>query len=179
MEMCVTLNNKWIIKFLFAFTSLTILASFQSPAQVKPPNVILIVADDLGYSDLASYGNTHIQTPNIDALGKDGFRFTQAYVSAPICGPSREGIFTGRYQQRFGDEFMPYENLDPAVMKNLRRHYGSLKKVNTVLENLKPDLLVNRKNFNDGLPATEITIAQLLKQKGYTTGLIGKWNLGI
>jgi arylsulfatase A-like enzyme len=179
MEMRVTLNNKWIIKFLFAVTSLTILASFQSPAQVKPLNVILIVADDLGYSDLASYGNTHIQTPNIDALGKDGFRFTQAYVSAPICGPSREGIFTGRYQQRFGDEFMPYENLDPAVMKNLRRHYGSLKKVNTGLENLKPDLLVNRKNFNDGLPATEITIAQLLKQKGYTTGLVGKWNLGI
>jgi len=119
MGMHVALNNKQIIQFLFVFASLAILTSFETAAQVKPPNVILIIADDLGYSDLASYGNSHIQTPNIDALGKDGFRFTQAYVSAPICAPSREGIFTGRYQQRFGDEFMPYDDFDPAFIKNL------------------------------------------------------------
>jgi arylsulfatase A-like enzyme len=177
--MCMMLNNKWFKQFLFVITSLIILTSLQAIAQVKPPNIILIITDDLGYSDLASYGNRHIQTPNIDALGKDGFRFTQAYVSAPICGPSREGIFTGRYQQRFSDEFMPYDDFDPAFIKNLRAHYGSLKKSNPGLVNLKPNLLVNRKKFNDGLPASEITIAQLLKQKGYATGYVGKWNLGV
>jgi len=148
--------------------------AFSQSYPASRPNIILIIADDLGYSYLASYGNKFIQTPNIDGLSKNGVRFTQAYVSAPICAPSREGILTGRYQQRFGDEFMPYENLEPAYMKNFRRHFNSLKHTTYPgLENVKPKLFVNRKNFNNGLPATEITIAQLLKQTGYTTGLIG------
>lgn len=149
-------------------------------AQIKTtkPNVILIVADDLGYSDLACYGNKHIETPNIDALGKEGIRFTQAYVTSPICGPSREAILTGRYQQRFGDEFMPYDHFDAAYIQNIRKHYSSLKKTIPGLNDLRPDLWINRKKFNDGLPATEITIAQLLKANGYRTGLVGKWNLG-
>ena len=78
------------------------------------PNVVLIIADDLGYSDLSSYGNKDIHTPNIDKLGKEGIRFSQAYSSAPICGPSRAAILTGRYQQRYGNEFMGYDRLDPA-----------------------------------------------------------------
>jgi arylsulfatase A-like enzyme len=76
---------------------------------VKQPNVILIIADDLGYSDLASYGNANIHTPYIDALGISGIRFTRAYVTSPICSPSRMAILTGRYQNRFGCEYMPYE----------------------------------------------------------------------
>src|SRR5689334_7753507 len=55
------------------------------------PNIVVILADDLGYSDIGSYGNPIVQTPNIDALGKEGVRFTQAYASAPICSPSRAG----------------------------------------------------------------------------------------
>jgi arylsulfatase A-like enzyme len=152
------------------------LASFQN--KTTEPNIILIVADDLGYSDLASYGNKFIQTPNIDALGTNGVRFTQAYATSPICGPSRAALLTGRYEQRFGDEFMPYDHYDPGFMKHLRSHYGALKKSVPGLKNLKPNFWINRDKFNDGLPASEITIAQLLKEKGYVTGLVGKWNLG-
>jgi len=153
--------------------------SFQRKKVTQPPNVILIIADDLGYSDLSSYGNSLIHTPNIDGLGIEGVRFSQAYVTAAICGPSRVGILTGRYQQRFGSEFMPYDQLDPAFMKNLRSHYPGMRRKNPGLRDLKPHLFINRNNFNDGLPSTEITIAEMLKQRGYSTGLVGKWNLGV
>jgi arylsulfatase A-like enzyme len=71
------------------------------------PNIILIVADDLGYGDTSAYGSKIIKTPNIDALAADGVRFTAGYVTHPVCAPSRAGILTGRYQQRFGWEFNP------------------------------------------------------------------------
>src|SRR6478736_10578603 len=97
-----TNKNKIIPAFLLAVViCVTAFQSFKKNVPGKAPNIILIVADDLGYSDLASYGNKLIQTPNIDALGKEGIRFSQAYVTAPICGPSRIGLLTGRYQQRF------------------------------------------------------------------------------
>ena len=73
-------------------------------AQPKP-NILLIVADDLGYGELSCQGNQQLATPQIDSLAKNGIRFTNAYVSAPVCGPSRAGLITGRYQQRFGFEF--------------------------------------------------------------------------
>ena len=147
-------------------------------AQTKiPPNIILIIADDLGYSDLACYGNKNVHTPNIDALGLRGARFTQAYVTSPICAPSRMGIITGRYQQRFGAEFMLFDKFDPSVKKKITRHFLSLKKKPAGIATLKPDFLLNRSVYVTDLPASEITIAELLKQKGYSTGYIGKWNL--
>lgn len=73
----------------------------------RRPNVIVIVADDLGYGDLSSYGSRVIRTPHLDAMAADGVRFTQAYVTHPVCAPSRAAILTGRYQQRFGYEFNP------------------------------------------------------------------------
>ncbi|MGA0608574.1 sulfatase-like hydrolase/transferase [Phenylobacterium sp. VNQ135] len=77
-------------------------------AQEPPrPNIIVIVADDLGYGDLSSYGSKIIRTPNLDALAAEGVRFTQGYVTHPVCAPSRAAILTGRYQQRFGFEFNP------------------------------------------------------------------------
>jgi len=173
------IQHKFIAALSLILISCIILfASFKKDTVDKPVNIILIVADDLGYSDLSSYGNKFIQTPNIDALGKNGIQFMQAYTTSPICGPSRIGLLTGRYQQRFGDEFMPYDHYDPAYMKNLRAHFPALKKSIPGLKNLKLDVFVNRKKFDDGMPASEITIAELLKQKGYATGLIGKWNLG-
>lgn len=141
------------------------------------PNIILIIVDDLGYSDLASYGNKHIKTPNIDALGNKGVRFTQAYVTSPICAPSRMGIITGRYQQRFGAEFMLYDKFAPAVKKKITHHFLSFKKKPEGIETLKPDFFLNRASYATDIPATEMTIAQMLKQKGYSTGYVGKWNL--
>ena len=76
-------------------------------AESKRPNVLVIVADDLGYGELGIQGNPQIPTPNIDSIGKNGVRFTSGYVSGPYCSPTRAGLFTGRYQQRFGHEFNP------------------------------------------------------------------------
>jgi arylsulfatase A-like enzyme len=73
-------------------------------AQSKPPNILIIVADDMGYGDIGPYGGTDIPTPNLDALASGGIRFTDAYVSGTVCGPTRAGLMTGRYQQRFGQE---------------------------------------------------------------------------
>ena len=66
------------------------------------PNLVLILTDDLGYGDLSMQGSTEVSTPRIDSIAADGIRFTDAYVSAPICAPMRAGMITGRYQQRFG-----------------------------------------------------------------------------
>lgn len=146
-------------------------------AQTKPPNIILIIADDLGYSDLASYGNKNVHTPYIDSLGLKGVRFTQAYVTSPICAPSRMGIITGRYQQRFGAEFMLYDRFDESVKKKIKKHFFSFKKKPAGIMTLKPHFLLKRSAYLTDLPASEITIAELLKQKGYSTGYVGKWNL--
>jgi arylsulfatase A-like enzyme len=88
---------------------LGLLAAGTAPAADGPrkPNVLLVVADDLGYADLGLHGSTEIRTPHLDALGRGGVVFTNAYVSAPVCSPSRAGFLTGRYQTRFGHEFNP------------------------------------------------------------------------
>lgn len=73
----------------------------------RKPNIIVIIADDLGYGELGIQGNKQIPTPNVDSIAKNGTRFTNGYVSCPVCSPTRAGINTGRYQQRFGHEFNP------------------------------------------------------------------------
>jgi arylsulfatase A-like enzyme len=73
----------------------------------RRPNVIVIIADDLGYGDTGVYGSKIVRTPNIDALAASGVRFTAGYVTHPVCAPSRAGLMTGRYQERFGYEFNP------------------------------------------------------------------------
>lgn len=91
----------------------------------RPPNIVLILADDLGYGDTSVYGSKSIPTPHIDALAEAGARLTNAYVTAASCSPSRAGLMTGRYQQRFGFEFNTaggvithslYRGLDPAAI---------------------------------------------------------------
>ncbi|MFI5401754.1 MAG: sulfatase [Planctomycetota bacterium] len=71
----------------------------------RPPNIVIILADDLGYADLGVQGSGDLATPHIDALAREGARFTNGYASAPVCAPTRAGLLTGRYQQRFGFEF--------------------------------------------------------------------------
>lgn len=79
-----------------------------SPAQAeRRPNIVILLADDLGYADVGFHGCRDIPTPHIDALARGGVRFTNAYVSGPYCSPTRAGLLTGRYQQRFGHEFNP------------------------------------------------------------------------
>src|SRR5215212_1818530 len=93
-----------------------ILAMVAAPAvaadssnQAKP-NVIVIVGDDMGYADIGVHGSKLIPTPHIDSLAKNGIRCTSGYVSGPYCSPTRAGLMTGRYQQRFGHEFNPGPN---------------------------------------------------------------------
>ena len=76
----------------------------------QKPNVLIIYADDLGYGELGCYGFKEVPTPNIDSIAANGIRFTAGYVSAPLCSPSRAGLMTGRYQQRFGHD---NNNIEP------------------------------------------------------------------
>jgi arylsulfatase A-like enzyme len=99
---------------------LTLSATMLTPAQARPdaqtrPNIILIVTDDQGYRDVGFNGSTEIRTPNIDRIAREGVRFTRGYVTFPVCGPSRAGLLTGRYQSRFGFDRNP--NGDPADVR--------------------------------------------------------------
>lgn len=140
------------------------------------PNIIVLVADDLGKTDLSLYGNKIVETPNINTLGSEGAVFNEAYVSAPICSPSRAGLLTGRYQQRFGYELQPVTRyLSNRFMKLIVNNTFDLQELE--FEDMKkvPDQAAIAKQ---GLPVQEITIADLLKKNGYQTGIIGKWHQG-
>ncbi|EMI55128.1 sulfatase [Rhodopirellula sallentina] len=118
---------------------------------VAKPNIVLIVADDAGYADFGFHGSKVIRTPHLDQFSEQSMRFEQAYVTAAVCGPSRAGILTGRYQQRFGYE----ENNVPGYMS----------------DSCLPD-------DEMGLPLDQTTVADRLKKLGYRTALIGKWHQG-
>jgi arylsulfatase A-like enzyme len=92
------------MKLLPLLTSLFLLCGSAPAADARKPNILLFYADDMGYHELGCYGNQDYRSPNIDAIAKNGIRFTQGYVSAPLCSPSRAGLMTGRYQTRFGHE---------------------------------------------------------------------------
>ncbi len=135
----------------------------------KKPNIIVILADDLGSHDLSIYGNEEIPTPHIDAIGKEGVTFLQGYSTAPICSPSRSALITGRYQQRFGAEYLAS---------------GSYGNYNFTPQQLSAPGSIYEKDgafdstFVQGLPTSEITLAEFLKGAGYATGIIGKWHMG-
>lgn len=116
--------------------------------RARRPNILVIVADDLGYADLGFQGGKDVPTPNIDSIAAGGVRFTNGYVSGPYCSPTRAGLLTGRYQQRFGHEFNPGGEGGGEGGKGI------------------------------GLPLSETTIANRFKEAGYATGLVGKWHLG-
>lgn len=93
----------------------------QADAQMRRPNIVIIVADDMGYGDIGIHGSKDIPTPNIDSLAKAGIRFTDAYVTGPYCSPTRAGLMTGKYPQRFGHEFnigMAAEHADVGLPTN-------------------------------------------------------------
>ena len=95
----------------------TVLCALTAAEPVRPPNIVFIVADDLGYGELGCYGGRDIPTPNLDRLAAEGVRFTQGYVTASFCAPSRAALLTGRYQSRFGFEANPTgaANADPKI----------------------------------------------------------------
>ena len=115
-------------------------------AAADKPNIIVIFADDMGYGDMSCNGNPTIKTPNLDRMAAEGQKWTNFYVAAPVCTPSRAGLMTGRLPIRSG-------------MCSSKRRV------------LFPD-------SKGGIPASELTMAEALKDLGYKTGMVGKWHLG-
>ena len=136
------------------------------------PNVILIVADDLGYNDISYNGNTLIETKNIDQIAKNGINFSKAYATASVCAPSRAAFLTGNYQQRYGFEFLPdLFNYSPRVRKADFKRFGHQDNFKKWYENDTP---INKRGLNPFVN----TIGDYLKKMGYQTSVIGKWHMG-
>ncbi len=135
-------------------------ASKKESEEAIRPNIIFILADDLGYGDLGCYGQELIETPNIDALASAGMKFTQHYSGSPVCAPSRcvllTGMHSGHAYIRGNDEWG-----DRGDVWDYRAMIAD-----STLEGQRP------------LPARTTNIASLLKSEGYATGMIGKWGLG-
>ena len=140
------MNTKNILAFAI------LLAGFGVQAQetkttsktTKKPNIVFILADDMGYNELGSYGGKIIETPNIDELAKEGMKFSNHYCGSNICAPSRGTLMTGKHTGHAhirDNKALPFEGNEP-------------------------------------IPASEITVAEILKTAGYTTGAFGKWGLG-
>lgn len=142
----------------------------------KKTNIILIVADDLGKHNLSVYGNLLIETPNIDRLAKEGAIFTDGYATASICSPSRAGLMTGRYQQRFGYHLQPH----PRYPNNKAEWWLFKNLINT--SDLEPadygTYPAKKELSKNGLPQSEIALSEFLKKNSYATAWIGKWHLG-
>ncbi len=134
---------KQYVRKALLLTVVIMITRFSLFAQSKLPNFIIIFADDMGYGDLSCFGHPTIRTPNLDQMAVEGMRFTQFYVAANVCSPSRAALLTGRLPIRSG------------VYPGVFRQFSA-----------------------SGLPHNELTIAELLKQKGYGTAIIGKWHLG-
>jgi uncharacterized sulfatase len=120
------------------------------------PNILFILVDDLGWSELGCYGDDFFETPNVDQLAAEGMRFTDAYAPAPICSASRASFLTGRTPARTGLEFVVKRKQDKPALANTRL--------------LQPP-------FTLDMPLEEVTIAEILKDAGYRTGIFGKWHL--
>lgn len=126
----------------------------QSPAAKRPPNVILILADDLGYGDLSSFGEPGWQTPNIDRLATEGAKLTHFYTPTPYCAPTRASLLTGRYPLRHGLILNP----NPEKVNNSFQTF--------------------RGGDDLGIADSQVLLSELFKTSGYATKIIGKWHLG-
>ena len=127
------------------------LSQTSTEAQSRP-NILFILADDLGWADLSCYGRPDYKTPNLDKLSKEGIKFTNAYSAAPVCTPTRVGFQTGRYPARLR------VGLEEPIHER---------------KELTPDEL---KTY--GIPLEHPTVSSLIKSAGYSTALVGKWHLG-
>ena len=146
--------------------SLTLLVSFgvvcvsasaqESDANAKTPNIVSIMADDLGWKDLHCYGNEKLDTPNIDRLAQQGLLFTDAYSAAPVCTPTRAALMTGESPARLN------------ITNHAAGHPPNFQKPGT---NLITPLWLRH------LPLERVTLAEQLRGTGYATGFVGKWHL--
>ena len=149
-----------------------------TPVDDNRPNIILILADDMGYNDISIHNggaaDGTLQTKNIDALAKSGILFTRGYAANATCAPSRASIMTGKYPTRFGYEFTPIPSLGRTVLGWLAEEDNFELK-----QRIDREVVSNMPPFMEqGMPTEQITIAEVLRDAGYYTAHIGKWHLG-
>lgn len=145
---------KQLILFLLLFSGFAIVYAQKLPVPINKPNIVFILADDMGWADLPCYGNTFNEAPNIDKLAEAGIRFTNAYAACPVCSPTRASIQSGQYPARVG------------VIDFITGHWRPYEKV------------IVPRNRTQYLPPEIVTLAESVKKAGYTTGYFGKWHLG-
>ena len=139
------------LKRFFFLLSILLCSSFTVDTQ--KPNVVFILVDDLGWTDLSSYGSTFYETPNVDFLANNGVKFTNAYAASNVCSPTRASIITGNYPARLDlTDFIPGKT--------------------------EPNSKLHPPKWTKFLDATNNSIAKIFKKSGYTTAHIGKWHLG-
>ena len=122
-------------------------ASTDGAGSHAKPNIVVLFADDLGYGSVSWFGG-NFPTPNIDSIAENGVGFRSGYMTAPVCNPSRPGLMTGRYQQRWGKELNSQTENEIGIPRN-------------------------------SLPKRELSLASALRQLGYATGAVGKWQFGM
>src|SRR5438094_68407 len=133
---------------------LALLGAGADARAAEKPNLVVIVIDDLGYSDLGCYGSKYHRTPHLDRLAREGLRFTDAYAACPVCSPTRAALLTGKYPARLRlTDWLPGR---PD----------------------RPDQRLLRPTLRQHLPAEDVTLAEVLRKAGYATGHVGKWHLG-
>lgn len=147
-------KSKTISRREFVATTLAAIlaAPILSQTQSRRPNIVFILADDMGFGDLSCYGRPDYKTPNLDRLASEGIRFTNAYAAAPVCTPTRVSFLTGRYPAR-----LPVGLEEPITERSD---------------------LSDEKLKATGIPLEHPTVASLIKAAGYDTALVGKWHLG-
>lgn len=147
-------------RFGTTMTGLLLLATMALAASAAPPNVVFLLADDLGWRDLGCYGSQFYETPHLDGLASSGARFTQAYAACPVCSPTRASILTGKYpvRLRVTDYISPSGGNQPGSWNR-----------NTML---LPS------PYSDRMPLEELTLAEVFGESGYATFFGGKWHLG-
>ena len=148
------ITTQGLALLVFSFAIMWHFTAF-SADYARPPNIVLILADDLGYTDVACYGSKYYETPNIDRLAAQGLRFTNGYTCGPNCQPTRAALLSGQYGPRTGIYTV-----------------GSIDRFDWKTRPLRPVDNVEQ------LPLDKITLAQSLKRAGYSTAMFGKWHLG-
>lgn len=165
-----SVSIKLVCRILFVFFHVFILEMNAGFAQTPKPNIILIAVDDLGWSDLACYGNSYHQTPNINQLALDGMLFTNAYAAAAICSPTRAALLTGKAPARTGiTDWIRARFQGGVIPKDKKYHLEYVG--DSSLKLLTPSNPL-------WMELQELTLAELLKSNGYTTCHVGKWHLG-
>jgi arylsulfatase A-like enzyme len=148
------------------------------PAKVeRHPNIIILLADDLGPSEVSAYGVEHISTPNIDQIGKEGVVFDEGYATAPVCAPARAGLMTGRVKNRYGFQTQVMEFYPSNYIEYISGRW--LVDTGEFVVKAKPSFPSAWQVHKQGVPPSEIMLSEILKKYDYNTALIGKWHLGV